>query len=402
MEEALRVRVSGPLADHVSGFVELLTELGFSPKTRVEHARRLSLLSRWLERDAVELSAVDEALVVRLVEEYRRAGHSHFVTAASFGRILGYLRSIGAMPAVVLSTPETAVEVMLEDYRRYLRIERGLRPATIGIYLWNARLFMSLACGDDTTMVHALTARDVAGFVTALAQRQRPSSVNTTVVGVRALLRWFYATGMIDKPLAQATPWLARGAASTLPRTVAPGAAELLLGCFDRTTLVGTRDFAIVTMFARLGLRVGEVVEMQIGDVDWRRGELEVRSKGGWRDPLPVPVDVGDALAAYLTMRGRDRGLAEVFWCARPPRRPITATAVRAVIRRACARVGLPDLATHRLRHSVARDLLRDGASLPEIGQVLRHHNLATTAIYAKVDHATLAAVTQPWPGSES
>lgn len=298
--------------------------------------------------------------------------------------------------------PPAAVDVLVDRYREHLAVDRGLRPCTIETYLWNARLFMSVACADDPSRVGLLTAGDVARFVIGVAEGRRASTVNTIVVSVRSLLRYFYAAGLTATPLAQATPWLARGRVSSLPRMVAPGSAELLLASFDRGTVVGARDFAMVTVFARLGLRVGELVEMEVGDFDWRRGELVVRSKGGWRDSLPLPVDVGDALVAYLSARGRDDVWRHVFLRARRPWGPMTATAVRAVVRRACARVGLPDLCTHRLRHSVAGDLLRHGAALHEIGQVLRHREVATTAVYAKVDHRSLAAVAQPWPGSGS
>jgi site-specific recombinase XerD len=183
---------------------------------------------------------------------------------------------------------------------------------------------------------------------------------------------------------------------------VPAGAADRLVGAFDRSTLVGARDFAMVTVIARLGLRVGEVVAMEVGDIDWRRGELEVRSKGGWRDPLPLPVDVGQAVASYLSVRGRVPRWRQVFLRVTPPLGPLPPLSVNAVVRRACARVGLPDLGTHRLRHGVAGDLLRAGAALPEIGQVLRHRELATTAVYTRIDHHALAVVAQPWPGSAS
>ena len=291
------------------------------------------------------------------------------------------------------------VGALLDRYREYLAVERGLRPLTIRTYLWNARLFVLAACGDDVNRIGALTPGDVARFVTAVSEGRRASTVNTIVVGVRALLRYLYAVGLIATPLAQATPWLARGRVSTLPRTTVPGAARQLLASFDRTTVAGARDFAIVTLMSRLGLRLGEVVDMELDDVDWRRGELLVRSKGGWRDPLPVPVDVGDALTAYLVIRGRDVRWRQVFLRIDPPG-PMSRTTVLAAIRRGCARVGLADMCSHRLRHTLAVDLLRGGAGLPEIGQVLRHHHLSTTAMYAKVDTAALAAVAQPWPGS--
>lgn len=293
------------------------------------------------------------------------------------------------------------VGALLDRYREYLRVEDGLRPMTIRTYAWNARLFVLAACGDDVDRIGALTAGDVARFVIAVSEGRMASTVNAIVVSVRALLRYLHSVELIATPLAQATPWLARGRVSTLPRTTVPGAAQQLLAGFDRTTVAGARDFAIVTLLSRLGLRLSEVVDMELDDIDWRRGELLVRSKGGWRDPLPLPVDVGDALSAYLVMRGSDDRWRQVFLRI-DPAGPVATTTVLAAIRRGCARVGLPDLCSHRLRHTLAVDLLRSGAGLPEIGQVLRHRELATTSMYARVDTAALAAVAQPWPGSGS
>ncbi len=305
------------------------------------------------------------------------------------------------MPVVSCVGVSAPVGALLDRYREYLRVERGLRPLTIRTYSWNARLFVLAACGDDVNRIKALMASDVARFVTAVSEGRRASSVNTIVVSVRALLRYFHAVGLIATPLAQATPWLARGRVSTLPRTTVPSAAQQLLAGFDRATVAGARDFAIVTLMSRLGLRLGEVIDMELDDVDWRRGELLVRSKGGWRDPLPVPVDVGEALSAYLVMRGADDRWRQVFLRIDPPG-PVSRTTVLSAIQRGCARVGLADMCSHRLRHTLAVDLLRRGAGLPEIGQLLRHRELATTSMYARVDTTALAAVVQPWPGSRS
>ncbi|MGH9272207.1 MAG: tyrosine-type recombinase/integrase, partial [Ilumatobacteraceae bacterium] len=286
-------------------------------------------------------------------------------------------------------------------YSDYLAFERGLVPGTIGDYLASARWFLSASCDDDPERVAVLSAGDVARFVVTVSQVRRGRSVNGVVVGVRSLLRWFYLTGRIDTPLAQATPWLARGRMSTLPRTLEPGTGERLLASCDPETLVGSRDKAVMTLLIRLGLRVGEVTVMELGDLDWRRGEVTVRSKGGWRDPLPLPADVGDALVAYLTRRGPHDMTRRMFLQVRAPRQPMTMTGIRAVVRRACRRVGIADTSTHRLRHGVATSMLRHGAALHEIGQVLRHRDVETTAMYAKVDFAALATVAQPWPTIE-
>jgi site-specific recombinase XerD len=401
MHDASRVRVSGPLTGWAQGLIDWLTVTGFGRQSQIMHTRRLALLSRWLERDGVDPVVVDEELIGALLADHqRRVGSYRSLTGRSFRPVLEYLRAEGVVPPE--ATWSAPVDVLLDRFRDHLAVERGLQPSTITKYAGTARLFLLVTCRDNLCRLGALSAGDVARFVAGIAEGRRASSVNTIVVGVRALLRYLYAAGLIATPLAQATPWLAQGQMSSLPRLVPLGSGELLLAGLDRRTLVGARDFAIVTVLARLGLRAGELVAMELDDIDWRRGELLVRSKGGWRDSLPLPVDVGEALAVYLSARGRDDHWRQVFLRVLPPLGPMVPGAVNAVIRRRCARVGLPDLGTHRLRHSVAGDLLRAGAALPEIGQVLRHHELATTAIYARVDHSALAALAQPWPGSGS
>jgi site-specific recombinase XerD len=296
----------------------------------------------------------------------------------------------------------SAVAGLLGRYRDYLVVERGLAADTVKLYLFGARLFVRVACDDDVDRIGGLDAAAVARFVITVSGSRRASSVNTIVVATRSLLRWFHAVGLVGLPLAQATPWLARGRQSTLPRVVETGTTQRLLGACERATLSGARDYAVVILLARLGLRIGEVLAIELDDIDWRTGTLTVRSKGGSRDVLPVPVDVGDALASYLQARGPVVGTRRVFVTVLGSRRALSRNAAVASLRGLCARAGVPDTPSHRLRHSAARDLLRSGASLPEIGQVLRHQELATTSIYAKVDMAALAGVAQPWPGSRS
>lgn len=397
MLEATRVRVSGPFADEAAGLLEVLAARGYGGKAAVEHVRRLARLSRWLEREQLDPMAVGEQLVEAMVAVFHADGHGRALTARSFRLVLEVLRSHSVVPppAVTAMTPTTR---LLDDYRVYLLVERGLMDSTVTGYLATAAWFMAEACGADPGRVARLSARDVSGFVLTVARVRGPRSVNEAVVGVRSLLRYFHTTGLIDRPLAQATPWLARGRTSSLPRLLAAGTGESLLASCDPDTLVGVRDRALITLMVRLGLRVGEVTAMQLGDIDWRRGEVMIRSKGGWRDPLPLPVDVGDSLASYLARRGPTPEFRAVFLRVRAPRGPMAMTDIRAVVRRACKRVGIADTSTHRLRHGAATAMLRNGAPLHEIGQVLRHRDIETTAVYAKVDFVALATVAQPWP----
>jgi site-specific recombinase XerD len=395
----LRVRVAGPLAECAPELISYLAKRGYTDHSVTNHVRRLACLSRWMEASALDPAGVDEVLIARMLQALHAAGESRSFTPCSFGLLLGFLRGREIVPDAPV-IPPTPIEELLGDYRGYLVSGRSLAPLSLPGYLASAAWFLSDACDDDPDRVAALSARDVASFVRRVAEVRGPASVNTVVVGVRSLLRWFYATAMTPTPLAQATPWLARGHMSTLPRPLEAGHARALLATPDRHILSGLRDIAVLTVLVRLGLRAGEVAAMELDDIDWHKGELNVRSKGGWRDPLPLPVDVGEALVAYLSVRAPRGADRHVFAHVRAPGGPMTMTSVRAVVRQASARAGIADTGTHRLRHGAARAMLAKGAPLHEIGQVLRHRDIATTAIYARVDFAALSSVAQPWPGS--
>ena len=216
---------------------------------------------------------------------------------------------------------------------------------------------------------------------------------------LRALLRFLYLRQYTPLPLAAAVLAVCAAHRAGASRTLTAGdVARLLAGC-DRRTATGRRDYAIVTVLVRLGLRAGEVAALTLDDIDWRAGELVVVGKGGRRDRLPLPVDVGQALADYLK-RGRPRGeCRHVFVHVRAPYCAIGRWAVSHVVARGCQRAGLPELRAHRLRHSAATEIHRAGAGLVEIGQVLRHRHSTTTTIYARTDPEALISLARPWPG---
>src|SRR5206468_13021422 len=162
------------------------------------------------------------------------------------------------------------------------------------------------------------------------------------------------------------------------------------------------RDYAILVVLVRLGLRAAEVAAMELADIDWRAGEIVVHGKGNREERLPLPVDVGEAVAGYLRRGRPEVGSAKVFVGARAPYRRLTSGSVKAVVRNACGRCGVAPAGAHRLRHTAATAVLRAGAPMEEVAQVLRHRHLASTAIYAKVDRAALRSVARPWPGAVS
>ncbi|MDP3950823.1 tyrosine-type recombinase/integrase, partial [Microbacterium sp.] len=249
-----------------------------------------------------------------------------------------------------------------------------------------------LAVGD-------LAADDVIGFVLAEAGRRSGGSLNNVTTGLRALLRFLYVQGYTARSLAGVVPTAPGWRDSGLSRAIEPGQVARLLASCDRRTGVGRRDFAILTVLARLGLRAGEVAALGVDDVDWRAGELVVMGKGNRRERLPLPYDVGEAIAGYCRRGRRRGGCRRLFLHARAPYTGLSASGVSEVVARACDRAGLARIGAHRLRHTAATAMRRAGAPLFEIGQALRHRHVATTAHYARDDRDALATVARPWVG---
>jgi len=242
-----------------------------------------------------------------------------------------------------------------------------------------------------------LTARDITDYV--LSDVVGSGSAKLAVTSLRSMLAFFHRAGILDHSLSFAVPAAAGTRLAGLPRALKPGEVDRLLASCDRSTVVGRRDFAVLTVLARLGLRAGEVVALELGDIDWRRGEVIVRGKGNRRERLPLPVDVGRAIAAYLR-RGRPASASRnVFLRVRAPHRALSSSGVSAIVAGAALKIGIPPIAAHRLRHTAATAMLRGGASLAEVGQVLRHRSSLSTAIYAKVDRVALRRLARPWPG---
>ncbi len=386
---------AGPLSAHEAAFAAFLVEQGYRPSSLLLYERAFRKLGRFLGRHRLGLGDLTPEVAAAILAD--RDGH--WPPRARPAVVLSYLRAFGLVP-VSPAPPPTPLEALLEDYRRFLLGERRLGLLTVTGYLATARWF-TIQCGEgETACFESLGARDVSAFVLEAARTHSAKTVNNHVVGLRSFLRFLHLQGLIAAPLSQATPWMASGALSSLPRALEPGTAERLLESCDRSHLGGKRDYAVLKVLSRLGLRAGEVAALELSDLDWERGELAVAGKGGRRDLLPLPIDVGEALSSYLTARGRGGPLRTVFSKLHAPKGPMSMSNVRAVVRAACERCGIPDTGAHRFRHGLASELLSDGAPLEEIGQLLRHGNPKTTALYARVDLASLSSLATPWPGS--
>jgi site-specific recombinase XerD len=288
--------------------------------------------------------------------------------------------------------------VLLVEFRRWLDRERGLSPVSVRCYSKQAKYFLAAVGGPGA--VGGLDAGQVTAFMVSFSRDRNGWSAKAMVTSLRVFLRFAHATGRTAVPLAGAVPAVASWRLSALPRGLSQAEiGRLLAGC-DRKTAVGLRDYAILSLLARLGLRGAEAADLRLDDIDWRTGEIAVTGKGSRTERLPLPAPAGQALAGWLT-DGRPRcGSRAVFVTVRRPYRQLTPEAVRAVMGRACDRAGLERRGSHRFRHALATEMLRAGASLPEVGQVLRHRSLLSTSVYAKVDQDALRPLARPWPGA--
>jgi integrase/recombinase XerD len=394
-----RVRVSGPLGLFAGGFRVHLVEQGYSLWSAQFQLLLAAHLSRWMEAEGLDVTELTPLVVERFLAERRRQGYVTKLSPKGIRPLLGYLDGLGVLPAG--EDVRTPVDRLIEEFRRYLLEERVLAVGSVQLYEPVARSFLEERSEPIDADLARLSGAEVNAFVLRESRRRGRASALTMVCALRSLLRFLHVRGLIAMSLATAVPSIPRRR-EDLPRGLAAGRVRGLLDSCDRATSVGRRDFAILTLLARLGLRRGEVAGLELEDVDWRAGEIVIYGKRSRIDRLPLPGDAGQALADYLR-HGRPAGFGRtVFLSSCAPRVGLSSAAVSSVVVRACERAGIPPVSAHALRHTLASELLRRGAGLPEIGQVLRHHSLETTAIYVKVDRSSLSRLALPWPGGQS
>lgn len=404
MHDPSRVLVSGPLEVFASGFAAELARLGYRRTPATFQLQLMAHASRWLHGEGLGAGGLTSEVVERFLVERRAAGYTNYVTARALAPLLGHLRGLGVAPPASPRVAVGAVEVLLADYREYLAVERGLTADTIEGYVLSVRPFLDgrLRDGDELDLA-GMSAADVVAFVVARCPAQSRGAAKMTVSGLRSLLGFLHLRDLIAAPLAEAVPSTASWRLSGLPRALEPEQLQVLLGSCDRESNTGRRDYAVLVMLARLGLRAGEVAALRLEHVDWRAGELVIVGKGRRAERLPLPADVGEAIVAYLQdgrpATAQDRSLIVRV---RAPHNGLTTGGITQIVFAAAGRAGLGPMHSHRLRHTAATQMLRAGASLEEVGQVLRHRQVLTTAIYAKVDRDALRALARPWPEPEA
>jgi integrase/recombinase XerD len=292
------------------------------------------------------------------------------------------------------STPP--VELLLDGFVGYLREERGVSARTVEAYVSDVRRFLA-RCGRYG--VDGLSAAEVSAAVLGELGDRSPASVRRYGCALRWFLRYCHLAGLIETNLSGSVLPVSGRRRSLLPQGISLAQERALLRACDRRRATGRRDYAVIVLMLRLGLRASEVAALTLEDLNWRAGLITVHGKRARVDQLPLPVEVGEAIAGYLR-RGRPRTAArEVFVRVIPPRVGLGRGGVSFIVRRACVRAGLAPFGAHRLRHTAACEMLRAGAAPAEIGQVLRHRSAGTTAAYARVDVERLRLVARAWPG---
>ena len=391
----------GALGPCVGAFAEQLSEQGYTRGSARLSLRLVANFSRWIERRGVVVQTLAPEDIGRYLK-YRRAHQlPRREDAGILRRFLTLLVDRGVVAQKKASAP-TPARQFEEEFRQYLQQERGLAPATIGNYLQMASRFLVHLYGCGEVQLGQLHAADVIRFVQIEAARLPPKRAKLMTTALRSLMQYARYRGLISVDLQASIPTVAIWSMASIPKTLSSTEVKRLLAQCDRHTAKGCRDYAILLLLARLGLRGGEVAELTLDDLDWEAGELRIRSTGQRCDRLPLPQDVGAAIVDYLRHARPACPSRQVFLRVRAPRRRLVGPCaigdvVRAALQR--ARLDPPLKGSHLLRHSLATHMLNRGASLAEIGELLRHRCQQTTTIYAKVDLASLRPLALPWPG---
>jgi site-specific recombinase XerD len=390
----------GPLSKHIDAYSAAQVEQGYGHHSIRQQMLVIGDFSGWLKQKDIAIRNLDSAVVDRFLQLRQRQQQLHRGDPIALKRLLAMLRVRGVVKPEAVA--ENACSKAIHKFRHYLLQERGLSPATLLNYVPPIEQFLSERFLDKTPNFRVLCALDISRFVVRQARRLSPLRGKLIVTALRSFFRYLRHRGAISKDLAGCVPTVPNWSFSTLPRFLAAHDVERILAGCDRETSIGRRNYAILLLLARLGLRAGEVVGLNLDDIDWSTSQIMIRGKGGASVPLPLAPDVGQALADYLRADRPRCGTRRVFIRYRAPFVGLgNSSTISALVRRALIQSGVESAhkGAHVLRHSLATSLLRQGGSLDEIGELLRHKSANTTAIYAKVDVTALHTLALPWPG---
>lgn len=392
----------GPLASIVTAYAALLSQQGFTRQYARLQLRFLSDLNQWLLEHRLQISDLCEPTLHQYLRSRHQRFHPRRDDQSILRRLLQLLHTQGLLPEVAPASPANPHQSVEEDFDRYLAEERGLSMATRINYRPFVQRFLSAQFGAKPVRFADLNANDVIRFIRNQAPGLSPKRAGLMVSALRSFFRYLRHRGDIAIDLAACVPPIANWQFSSLPRFLQPHQVQQVLSQCDRRTARGRRDYAILLLLARLGLRACEIVSLSLDDIHWQTGEITIKGKGKQTALLPLPPDVGRAIADYLKKDRPACSTRHVFIRMRAPRRGFAnSEAISTMVARSLKRAGIDFLhrGAHLFRHSLATQMLGQGSSLGDIALLLRHRSLNTTTLYAKVDLTALRALAQAWPG---
>ncbi len=402
MEISHNVRITGPLASYVNRLWENLLDHGYTPKSSRNILRAIANLSCWGSRHGISFQHLHPQDLARFFAARRRAGYTAFICDQSLDAALMPLESMGAIQWIEPKvTRLNAFERLFADYAKYILIERGVGQKTALGYVKIGRRFLAKFHDVSRFNLTCLNADDVISFILKESRKYSIGTTKYAVTALRAFFHFLFRRGDTPHDLSIAVPAVAGWRMSSLPKSFEHVQVKKLLQACDRRFWRGRRDFAVLLLMTRLGLRACEVARLSLDDIDWRCGELVIRGKNRRHDRLPLPPDIGAALACHLSDRTQGIKERSIFLRERAPRRGYCTGGIQRIVDACLKRTGLPPGNSHRLRHTAATLILRRGGSLDDVAHVLRHKSHDTTAIYAKVDLTALRSVVRRWLGGE-
>jgi integrase/recombinase XerD len=392
--------VPGPLEQYAPGFREWLLERGYTPLTAVLRLQLMAHVSKWMEREGLELSELTGSAAGRFLAARLAAGYREPRSLAGLRPLLDYLDGLGLLPPESPAPEPDAAGALICEFAEYLRAERGLAPMTVAAYSSRAARFVArYAPGGDPGVIMP---GDVTSAVLAETSGLSAGAGQHLACALRAFLRYCHVQGLVTADVSAAAMGVTGRRTTMLPRGLEPGQVGALLAACDRGDPAGRRNYAVIMLLARLGLRAGEAARLRLDDINCRSAEIGIRGKGGQYDILPLPADAGAAIAAWLRDGRPAVGSREVFTTVTAPTRPLTREAVGWIVRRGCIRAGIGPFGPHRLRHTAACAMIAAKVPLAGIAQAMRHRSHGVTAIYARAGLDRLRPLARPWPGAQS
>jgi site-specific recombinase XerD len=390
----------GPLHSYIPDFTDSLANRGYSKACIAYKFCLVRAFDQWMRQHQIKMEGFTETRIQEFIRHRAKRYSKQRGDAATLRSLLKHLQEADVVS--YLQPKMSALDHLQLRFAHHLKEQRGLRPKSVRQYLFHTRRFLVERFADGPLSLRELNAQDIVRCILRQARVVSPHAARCMAKALRSLLRFLQQNGEIATDLAARVPSVANWNLSGLPKYLLPQQVKLVLRKSSQDDPIVRRDRVILLLLARLGLRAAEIVGMTLDDIDWEAGELTVRGKGGRLDKLPLPKDVGRALAHYLKQLRPPCTCRKVFIRSAAPYEGLAdSAAVDIVVQRALRRAGInpPNRGAHLFRHSLATQMLRNGASMSEIAKILRHQSESSTAIYAKVDLSALRSIAQPWPG---